>query len=343
MRHANRIEPSPAPSTARRALRIALLPLLLPPLLFLASSSRTGEKPATEPAAVQKEDTAPPAAEGPSIRDSAQPGTAPYSGLKHPRDAALDGRSRLWVADFGNSAIRVFDASGGDLGGWGGRGDGPLNLKDPCGVAIDGDDVYVADTWNGRIARFNLRGESKGRTAEELRLYSPRGVTAAPGGGVWVTDSGNHRVLRLERDLTNPRVFGRKGAGPEEFVAPTGIAVGPSGNVYVADAGNQRVQVLDSEGRFKSRFGFPSWKPNVEPYIEVDEDETLYITDSLSHMVVAMDSRGNERRRWTADDSGARLLRPTGLALNRKKRILYVVNTDGDSVGKIRLSGKAAE
>ncbi len=325
-----------------RARRVAVAALLLLPLLFLAGSCRKGEQPSAQPAAVQTEETAAPV--GASIRDSAEPGLAPYAGLNHARDAAMDSRGRLWVADFGSAAIRVFDASGGYLGGWGGKkGDGQYALDDPCGIAIDGKDVYVADTWNGRITRFTLQGEWKGRTSPDLGLYSPRAVAVAPDGKVWVADSGNHRVLALERDLTNPRTFGRKGAGPAEFVAPIGIAFGPSGNVYVADAGNQRVQVLDSEGRFKTLFSLPNWKPNVEPYIEVDEDETLYITDSLSHLVVAMDSRGNERRRWTADDTGARFLRPTGLALDRKNRILYVVNTDSDSVGKLKLSRKAIE
>ena len=72
--------------------------------------------------------------EPPAIADSAAPDRAPYAGMREPRDAAVDGRGRLWVADFANNRIRIFDADGGYLGGWGGRGAGTFGLREPCGA-----------------------------------------------------------------------------------------------------------------------------------------------------------------------------------------------------------------
>src|SRR5262249_36782198 len=62
--------------------------------------------------------------EPPHISEAPSQEKPPYAGMKEPRDAAIDRKGRLWVADFGNSRMRVFDAKGGLLGGWGGRGSG---------------------------------------------------------------------------------------------------------------------------------------------------------------------------------------------------------------------------
>jgi DNA-binding beta-propeller fold protein YncE len=153
-----------------------------------------------------------------------------------------------------------------------------------------------------------------------------------------VADTGNARVVVLERDLTSPRYLGKKaGAGPEELSSPIGIAVGPSGRVYVADSANKRVQVLDGSGAFRSRFAFPGWGPNTEPYLAVDASENLYATDPASQSVVALDRAGKETKRWAADEAGRRFSRPTGIALDAKKGLLYVVNTDTDTVSTLKL------
>ncbi|MFY9552390.1 MAG: DUF2298 domain-containing protein, partial [Thermoanaerobaculia bacterium] len=94
--------------------------------------------------------------ESPTIRKKADGGDPAFSGLKEPRGAAVDGQSRIWIADFGHSRLRLFDAEGGNLGGWGGRGDGPHGFRELCGVAVAGDTLYVADTWNGRLEAFTL-------------------------------------------------------------------------------------------------------------------------------------------------------------------------------------------
>src|SRR5262249_61672304 len=56
-----------------------------------------------------------------AVSDHADP---PFFGLKEPRGVAVDGQSRIWIADFGHSRFLVFDSEGGSLGGCGGRGHG---------------------------------------------------------------------------------------------------------------------------------------------------------------------------------------------------------------------------
>jgi YYY domain-containing protein len=271
--------------------------------------------------------------EPPSILDAAE-GGEPWRSMREPRDAAVDGRGRVWVADFGNSRLRIFDAEGGYLGGWGGRGNGTYQLREPCAVAVRGENLYVADTWNGRVQSYSLAGEWKTTAAG---LYGPRGVAVAPDGRVWVTDTGNHQVIVYDASLSQPQPIGKLGKGRGEFMSPVGIAVGSSGSIYVADVGNQRVQVLDGSGSWQRDIPIPWTGTAIEPHVEISGDGTLYVTDPEGAQVLEFDRSGNVSRRWTEDSSGQKFSRPTGLALSGESDTLYVVNSGTSRVSKLKL------
>jgi YYY domain-containing protein len=274
--------------------------------------------------------------EPPVIRDKSPQGSPPFAGMREPRGAAVDARGRIWIADFGNSRLRIFDPFGGYLGGWGGRGGGTYGLREPCAVAIREDSVYVADTWNGRIQSFTLDGKWKA-TAKDL--FGPRGVTVAPNGTVWVTDTGNKRLVVYDGDLKQVQTIGKLGSGPGEFSDPVGIAAGPDGILYVADAGNQRVQVLDKDGHYLRQIPVSGWKVGIEPQLDVDDDGTLYVSDPPHNGLLQIDGSGMVKKTFTRDDAGAELSRPTGVAIDRKNRLLYVINSGNNKISRFELTG----
>ena len=273
--------------------------------------------------------------EAPEIAAQPRPDVAPFGLLREPRGAAVDGRGRIWIADFGNSRLRVYDAAGGLLGGWGGRGAGTFGLREACGVAISGDDLYVADTWNGRVQRYTLAGEWK---ATATGFYGPRGVAIAPDKTVWVSDTGNNRIQHFDPDLNLLGTTGKKGTGDGEFQGPIGIAVSRSGSVYVADVGNRRIVVLRPGGEFERAFSFPGWEKPGEPDLEIGPGETLFASDPEANVVVELDAtKATVIARRGMDDAHKALVRPTGVAIDRRKSILYVVNSGNNTVSSIRL------
>jgi len=200
----------------------------------------------------------------------------------------------------------------------------------------------AANMPNDNIERAIKKGTGGGETAnfEDLtfEIYGPRGVAVGSDGKVWVADTGNQRVVVCPKDLSSPKFVGGEGAPGNPFVSPVGIAAGPSGRIYVADAGNRRIEVLDSDGNPKTNYPVQGWGPNTEPYLEVDEDENIYASDPSSKSVVKFDRNGKEAKRFTEDDAGRGFQKPTGVAIDRKNRILYVVNTDNDTIGTLKLS-----
>ena len=317
---------------------IALMSLvLLLPLGFVFLLSRGGDRPipAAAPAAARDAESG-----EPRILETPESGVAPFGKLNEPRDAALDSRGRLWVADFGNSRLRIYDASGGYLGGWGGKGDGRHAFRDLTAVAIAGEDVYVADTWNGRVEKFGLDGTWKGAAAG---LFGPRGLAVAGNGDVWVSDTGNHRLVHYDPTLKTIETLGHQGSGADEFSSPVGIAIAPAGTIYVADTGNRRIVLLDATGKYRSSWSVPGWDRAVEPHLEVDPDGGLWATDPGSaETLIHFDARGAVTERRNADDEGRRFSLPTGLAFDGKNRLLYVVSSGKNAIGKISITAGGA-
>jgi YYY domain-containing protein len=273
----------------------------------------------------------------PSIVEKGAPDGPPFAGMKEPRAAAVDAKGRIWVTDFGNSRVKVFDRAGTFLGGWGGRGDGPHGLKEPSGISVRGDRLVIADTWNGRVVEFDLKGAWR---ASAPGLYGPRGIAIGLHGEVWVSDTGNHRVLRFDGLEKPPLSIGKLGDGPDAFSSPVGIAVAPSGVVYVADTGNSRIQVLDAEGRFVARWAVAAWKVALEPQLAAGSDGTLYATDPAHGEVFALDQTGKPLWARSRDDEERPFSRPMGIALDETAGKLWVVNSGTGEVVGLKLARK---
>ncbi|HXM78339.1 MAG TPA: NHL repeat-containing protein [Thermoanaerobaculia bacterium] len=337
---------TPTEMDRTRRLMSWVVLIVLAGIAAIAVSIACGKKtetPSGSPAASVPAPTASPAVAGieetPAFRETAAPGEAPYAAVQQPFDCAVDDRGRLWVLDSANGRVRVFDDKGGYLGGWGGNLEkGEYSFRGPEGIAISGDSVYIADTWAGGVRAFSRKGEPLGRAAG---LYGPRGI-AAGAGAVWVTDTGNGRLMAYDAQLKTSRVIGKPGTGGGEFNGPVGIAIGPSGTLFVGDSGNARVQVLDKDGRFVRSWNLPWLKTSWQAHVAVDSRGTVYVSYPDGASVLAFDNAGAQRKAWTADDSGAKLVRPVGVAVDGKAGVLYVMDTGSHRVRRIALSGATA-
>jgi DNA-binding beta-propeller fold protein YncE len=77
---------------------------------------------------------------------------------------------------------------------------------------------------------------------EAGQLRSPWGIAVDGAGDVYVTDTGNHRVEKFDKEGNFITQWGGFGNGDGQFNFPYGIAVDAKGSVFVIDSGNTRVQ-----------------------------------------------------------------------------------------------------
>jgi DNA-binding beta-propeller fold protein YncE len=154
-------------------------------------------------------------------RDDADAKTAP---LVDPRAVAADARGNVYILERGGHALRVVDSAGkirtvvGASGKAGATGDGgdakPATLSGPKHLCIDPEgNVIIADAENNLIRKYlpstgkiiRVAGTGKrgaggvGGPPEQAQLARPHGVTIHADGTLYIVDSYNERVLRIEK------------------------------------------------------------------------------------------------------------------------------------------------
>lgn len=220
--------------------------------------------------------------------------------LRSPKGIATDKDGFLYVADSQNHRVQVFSPEGIFVREWGSQGMAPGQFQEPWGVAVASDGtVYVADTWNHRIQVFDRQGTYLrewgvfGETGEDVSrdgaFYGPRGLALDADGNLYVTDTGNKRVLKYSPQGVLLGAVGGAGSGPGQFQEPVGVTVDAAGLVYVADTWNHRVQVLDSNLVYLREWQVRGWNSVSvlnKPYIAVDKQGTVWTTDPESHRVL---------------------------------------------------------
>ena len=207
-------------------------------------------------------------------------GPAVEAEIRSPRGVAVDSAGNLYIADAGNRRIRKIDSTGtittiAGTGEFGFSGDGgpaaAARLDFPYGVAVDSaGNLYIADAGNRRIRKIDSTGtittiagtgefgfSGDGGPAVEAEIRSPRGVAVDSAGNVYIADSRDHRIRKVDSTGTITTIagtgeFGFSGDGGPAAVArlafPYGVAVDSAGNLYIADTLNRRIRKLTPGG-----------------------------------------------------------------------------------------------
>jgi len=224
----------------------------------------------------------------PTITLVAGTGVAGFSGdggpalaakINLPRAVAVDAQGNVFVADTYNHRIRKIDPGGiittvAGNGQAGSSGDGgpatQARIKWPHGVAVDGaGNVYLTDSPNHRVRRVDkatgkiatIAGTGQagfsgdGGPATKARINTPKGVMVDADGNVYIADSLNNRVRRIDKATGNIATVAGNGkaaysgdGGPATAASlrvPRGMAKDAAGNLYIADDDNHAVRRVD--------------------------------------------------------------------------------------------------
>jgi sugar lactone lactonase YvrE len=118
-------------------------------------------------------------------------------------------------------------------------------------------------------------------------------------------------------------VHGRRVRG---MARPYGVAVAPNGTIAVADPDARSVHLFDVEQSRYRRVIEADREPLVSPIgIAVDGQGRFYVSDSVRGVVLRFDPRGH----WIDTLGAGSLERPTGLAFDTTRNVLWVVDTAG--------------
>ncbi len=266
-------------------------------------------------------------------------GLATAAQLSAPIGADFDSDGNLLIADAGNSRIRRVDATTGVIVTVAGNGTfsstgngGPATsagLNSPFGVVSDIDgDLYISDSLNHTVRRVDARTGiitayaglggaafgGDGGLAVSARLSTPFGIDVDEAGNLYIADSNNHRIRRVDvatgiiSTVVGTGARGSSGDGGRATSAtidtPMGVRVAPNGDIVVADRGGRRIRRVDiatgiiSTVAGTGALGFsgdggPAVDATMdEPFhLDLDAAGNIYFGDRANHRVRRIDAR----------------------------------------------------
>jgi sugar lactone lactonase YvrE len=153
-----------------------------------------------------------------------------------PIPSVVDRSGNIYIADYENSRIRLVTRKAGTVSTIVGSG------ACPAGPPF----------LNVLVCQSGFGGD--GGPAKDATLNYPAAVALDDDGNLFVADTINHRIRRVDAStglihtIAGNGVSGFRGDGgpalAAEITFPTGIAVDSSGKVYFADESNNRIRVL---------------------------------------------------------------------------------------------------
>lgn len=234
-------------------------------------------------------------------------GVAPNVALSSPWDLVLHDNV-LYIAMAGPHQLWRIDLATGETVPHAGSGreniiDGPLataQLAQPSGIDTDGELLYFADTEVSAIRTASIDPTGEVDTivgtglfdfgdvdgiGTEVRLQHVLGVTVGPDGMLYIADTYNNKIKRIDPDTGETVTFAGTGiAGNQDgslvaasFYEPGGIDYA-DGKLYVADTNNHAIRMIDLEFETVSTVSFG--------------DETALILEDLVLAPTTLDGAG---------------------------------------------------
>ena len=206
-----------------------------------------------------------------------------------------------------------------------------------------------------------------GTPATTAKLKSPFGIHPDKNGNLYISDSYNQRVRKVDasgiiKAMAGTGAPGYSGDGiaatSSELSQPTGLTMDAVGNLYIADNNNGRVRKIDVTGiitttagtgsGFYVTDGVPATSANISPNdVAIDISGNIYVADPINHRIFKITSgiittfAGTGTSGYTGDGLAATLAElsgPTGIALDDAGN-LYIADWLNNSVRKVDISG----
>lgn len=155
-----------------------------------------------------------------------------------PQYLAEDDYGRIYVTDFGNRRVDVFDAEGNGLFYFGTKTTSFTGLKCPTGIAVYNDSIFVADEDKGCIYEFDRSGNFIRQLVEDNTFKKPEAIKIYQQ-GLLVCDQ--NKLIGVEADTGALFEYARTGNAPSRV---TTAIEDVNNNVIVSDFLSNEIYIM---------------------------------------------------------------------------------------------------
>ncbi len=243
--------------------------------------------------------------------------TGALAAFNQPTGITTDASGNVYVADAGNSVIRMVSPSGVVTTFAGSDSTGLVNgpiasaaFFSPESISIDASgNFYVADAGNNQIRKIS-NGQvttfaSNGVDTLQTGLFDdPTGIAAAPNGNIYIANYLNNNILSINQSgaasLFAGASDGTSGAAngsalSATFYFPNSVAADASNNIYVSDAVNNLIRKITPDGTVSTLAGSGTAGAvdstgtaasfNGPAGLAVDAAGNVYVADSNNNLI----------------------------------------------------------
>ncbi len=236
---------------------------------------------------------------------------------------AIGANDRIYVLHRGPKPILALDKKGKVLNAW---GEGLFKVAHGLRIDRQGN-LWTTDNGNHLLRQFSPDGkllQTLGEGPAEPKFRSPDDLVFASDGSVFVADSGNGRIVKLNAKGEFVTAWGKKGKAEGEFATAHALAIDKQDRVYVADRNNRRVQVFAPDGRFVA-----AWTGFGNPFGLIVVGNELLVSDgeamTISHLSL---TDGAMASQW----GDAKMLQLPHLMARDSRGRLYIAEVNGKRV-----------
>lgn len=220
--------------------------------------------------------------------------------INKPLGVDVDDDGNIYITDYGNHEVKVFDEDGEFLNKFNKVGPDGV-LESPVGIAVSNGKIYVSDIMRSQLYEFDADGNFQRslitpKIKGQLIGITPCGVTLGQNGDIYLTDILNHRVVVLDSDGELKMKLGVAGDKEGALAYPNDLAVNNKGKVFVSDSNNFRVQVFEEV--YKTGKIFTKTPEGQQMFgsltkgIAIDDKDRVWVVDTMSHKVKVFDKDG---------------------------------------------------
>jgi hypothetical protein len=256
--------------------------------------------------------------------------------FRQPQAVSTDNKGNLYVADTGNHRVQKFDAQGRFVDMVGGFGWEQEQLQRPMDVCADnGLDVLIADFENRRIVRCDNQLHwistftAREAADERLQLGFPAAVSISIHSDLFIVDSENRRVLKLNSMWQPELSFGNYDWGEGGLTEPASIYVARDDRIYVSDCQAGRISVYDYFGTFLQHIGDGVLKRPAG--LCEDTQGHIWVADGERRQVLAFSRSGALLLQWgSAGNKLGAFQNPADVAVHQNR--LYIADRDNHRI-----------